>query len=193
MIFSFLSVVLLFALVVVLLLIKGELTNMALSLQDLRDAITAVGVAVDQDAAQDQLVIAAIEKLIKKIEENPNAQDFTTEVAALSAVINVLKNSNTGVQTELDKVDGSTPPAGAPVINPSLTADGQVGLPFSYAIQATLSPDSFASGALPAGLTLNASSGLITGIPTTVGATSVNISATNSTGTGNAVLVITIA
>jgi hypothetical protein len=73
----------------------------------------------------------------------------------------------------------------APIItNNPLTAAGTVGTPFSFAITATGSPTSYAATPLPAGLSIVAATGAITGIPTTVGTTPVLLSATNATGTG---------
>jgi Putative Ig domain len=79
-----------------------------------------------------------------------------------------------------------------PVITSSLTATGQVGVAFSYQITATNNPTSFNATGLPAGLSVNTSTGLISGTPTTAGTSSVTISATNAGGTGSATLVITI-
>jgi hypothetical protein len=80
-----------------------------------------------------------------------------------------------------------------PSITSALTATGTVGSSFSYAISASNSPTTYSASGLPAGLSVNASSGLISGTPTTAGATSVTIGATNTGGTGTATLVITIA
>src|SRR5438874_2695058 len=82
--------------------------------------------------------------------------------------------------------------AAKPVITSPLTATGQVGVAFSYQITATNSPTSFNATGLPAGLTVNTTSGLISGTPTTAGTYSVTISATNGGGTGNATLTLTI-
>jgi Putative Ig domain len=79
-----------------------------------------------------------------------------------------------------------------PVITSPLTATGQVGVAFSYQITATNNPTSFNATALPPGLSVNTSTGLISGTPTTTGTYSVTISATNAGGTGSATLVITI-
>lgn len=62
------------------------------------------------------------------------------------------------------------------------TVDGAVGTPFSYTIPAT-GATSFTATPLPAGLTLDATSGAITGTPTAAGATDVAIAATNGSGT----------
>jgi hypothetical protein len=79
-----------------------------------------------------------------------------------------------------------------PVINPPFTANGTVGIAFTYQITATNSPTSYNAAPLPAGLGVNTTNGLISGTPTTAGVTNVTISATNQHGTGSATLVITI-
>src|SRR5204862_27432 len=79
-----------------------------------------------------------------------------------------------------------------PVITSSLSATGQVGVAFSYQITATNNPTSFNATGLPAGLSVNTSTGLISGTPTTAGTYSVTISATNAGGTGSATLTLTV-
>lgn len=81
----------------------------------------------------------------------------------------------------------------APVITSELTASGTETVPLGYQITATNNPTSFDATGLPAGLTVNTTTGLISGTPTTAGTYNVTISATNSAGTGTAILVITIA
>src|SRR5437764_14081810 len=78
-----------------------------------------------------------------------------------------------------------------PVITSPLTATGQVGVAFSYQITATNNPTSFNATGLPAGLSVNTSTGLISGTPTTAGTYSVTISATNAGGSGSTTLSIT--
>lgn len=81
----------------------------------------------------------------------------------------------------------------APVITSAGTLEVSVGSPLSYQITATNSPASYSvTGALPAGVSLNAATGLISGTPTVVGTFNVTIGATNSTGTGTRVLTITV-
>src|SRR6266404_1147794 len=84
----------------------------------------------------------------------------------------------------------------APVITSPLTACGTVGVAFSYTITATNNPTSFTASPLPAGLSVNTSTGVISGTPTKANrTTNVTITASNGAGTCNtatATLVITI-
>ncbi len=84
---------------------------------------------------------------------------------------------------------------GTPAINSGLTASATYGVPATtYTITATNSPTSFNATGLPAGLSINTTTGEITGTPTSVAGSpfSVIISATNISGTGTATLVYTI-
>jgi subtilase family serine protease len=80
----------------------------------------------------------------------------------------------------------------APVIISPLTATAITGQPFTYQIVAVNNPTSYGQLNLPAGLTLNDATGLISGTATITGSTSVQIEAANSGGTGNASLVLTV-
>src|SRR5439155_10491538 len=85
--------------------------------------------------------------------------------------------------------------AATPVITSPLTACGTVGSPFSYTITASNNPTSFTASSLPAGLTVNTSTGVISGTPTQARTTNVTITASNGAGpcnTATATLVITI-
>jgi len=73
-----------------------------------------------------------------------------------------------------------------------LTAAGVVGSAFSFTITATDSPTSYTASPLPSGLVINAATGAITGIPTAVSTTAVQLGATNAIGTGYATLTITV-
>src|SRR5262249_3150661 len=80
----------------------------------------------------------------------------------------------------------------APVITSSTSATGTVGSAFSYQIVASNSPTSFNATGLPSGLSINTTSGLISGTPVAAGTATVVLSATNSGGTGTANLALTI-
>lgn len=81
----------------------------------------------------------------------------------------------------------------APVITSSLTASGTQGEAFTYTITATNTPTSFSASNVPAGLSLNASTGVLSGTPTGGGARSVTIRAINADGTATQTLVVTFA
>jgi hypothetical protein len=84
---------------------------------------------------------------------------------------------------------GGSAPA-APVITSPTTATAKVGTAFTYTIVASNSPTSYSATSLPAGLSVNTSTGLISGTPTAIGTNSVTIGATNAGGSGTATLVI---
>lgn len=88
-----------------------------------------------------------------------------------------------------------TAPTPFPTINSSLVANATYGTPANpYTITASNNPLSFAATGLPAGLSINTTTGVIAGTPTTsMGSPfAVSISATNSNGTGTATLSYTI-
>jgi PKD repeat protein len=114
-----------------------------------------------------------------------------TTAGTYPAIITATNASGTDTTTLTITV---TATALAPVITSPLTAPGTVGAPFfTYFIVASGGPTSFTSSGLPAGLVFNATTGSITGTPTTAGISIVTLGATNTTGTGKATLTITVA
>ena len=79
-----------------------------------------------------------------------------------------------------------------PAITSSSSASGVTGFPFQYQIVADKSPTSFNAIGLPAGLNVDAGTGLITGRPSAVGTYTVTLSAMNSYGTGSAGLTLSV-
>ena len=80
----------------------------------------------------------------------------------------------------------------SPVISSPPTANGATGIAFTYAITATNGPTSFNATGLPSGLSVNTTTGAITGSPTTAGTFPVTLSATNAGGTGTATLTLSV-
>jgi hypothetical protein len=81
----------------------------------------------------------------------------------------------------------------APVITSATTTSGTTGKALSYQITATGTPTSYGATGLPAGLSVNSGTGLISGTPTSAGTSTVTLSACNAGGTGKATLAVTIA
>lgn len=93
---------------------------------------------------------------------------------------------------------GWVEPVDPPTITSATTASGTVGTSFSYQIVASNGPTEYgatlsqAAGAATANLTINATTGVISGTPVNDGVATIPISATNSNGTGTASLILTI-
>jgi poly(3-hydroxybutyrate) depolymerase len=75
-----------------------------------------------------------------------------------------------------------------------ITAFGQVGAHFSYTITSSggTTPITFSASPLPAGLSVNAVTGVISGTPTAPGTTKIVIDARNSAGSTSAILVLIV-
>jgi hypothetical protein len=75
---------------------------------------------------------------------------------------------------------------GKPNLSSATTVAGKVGQTLSFQLTADNSPTSFAASGLPAGLSLNTATGLVSGVPTEEGTFAVSFSAANGNGTGPA-------
>ena len=114
-----------------------------------------------------------------------------TSDTSQSAVVTIVENDTpTPTPTPTPSVSPTptptpTPiptPATAPVVSSSAMASGQVGVAFSYQIVATGSPTAYSATGLPAGLSLNGVSGLVSGTPTVAGSFTAVLSAANAAG-----------
>jgi len=84
----------------------------------------------------------------------------------------------------------SAPPV--PVIAGTLSATGTSGVAFDYQIAASNNPTSYGASSLPQGLSVSSSTGLISGMPATIGTFSAIISATNAGGFDSEALTLNI-
>ncbi|MCX6281034.1 MAG: LruC domain-containing protein [Bacteroidetes bacterium] len=109
-------------------------------------------------------------------------------------VVNVTLTADNNVGTDTKTlVYTITAPGSPPVITSSLTASATVNQAFSYIITASgTGTITYNASSLPAGLTYNASTHTISGSPTAAGIYNIPISATNSWGSDNKTLVLTV-
>jgi len=119
---------------------------------------------------------------------------ITPNLGQSTALVTFVPNDTVGFNQVFLQVSVVVNPVGkAPVVTSSSSASGTVGTSFSYAILATENPTSFSASGLPAGLSFNPSTGVISGIPTAAGASALSVSATSAIGSGNATVALTIA
>jgi hypothetical protein len=114
-----------------------------------------------------------------------------TPTATGSSTVNIgaTNSGGTGSATLTLTIGIEPPPAITSATNIAATAYSAL----SYLITANNSPTSFSASGLPAGLSLNTVTGVISGTPTAIGSSSINVTATNAGGTGTATLILTVA
>ena len=103
-----------------------------------------------------------------------------TPTASGNSTITLTASNSAGSGTLIIALSVAQP---LPVITSAPTVTGRVGVSVSYSIVATNTPTAYSAGGLPPGLSINSTSGAITGTPTASGAYLATLSATNSGGT----------
>ena len=119
--------------------------------------------------------------------------------AATSGPANGLTSTDIGIfesgsppGSSLQLTGSGTPATPSPVITVSGPATATALESFTYTIQATQSPTSYGASGLPEGLSINTSTGVISGTPTTPGSYTVGLTASNAGGDGTATLTINV-
>lgn len=126
----------------------------------------------------------------------PGGLSFSTSTGIISGLPTTETTAPFDVTLTASNADGASAPKtvaitiapapATPRITSALNVGGRAGTAFSYQITATESPTSYASDQLPAGLSLNSTTGVISGTPTSAGTASVQIRAANAAGLGQA-------
>ena len=137
-----------------------------------------------------------------------NPGTYTVTLTPWSSIVNYVPNlsgnyvpsytitgtqSGTPVTVTINVLSG-TPPV--PTITSTLSMNGMTNVPFNYQITdsgTTNTLTTFAASGLPAGLSVNTATGIISGTPTASGTFSSSISAINAGGTGSATLTVVVA
>ncbi len=123
---------------------------------------------------------------------------YTTPITTLADHLSIFRctvSNAVGSSTSATEMLFVTATATRPTdITSAITAYGLLGTPFKYAITSSggTMPLTFSASPLPAGLSMNATTGAISGTPTAAGTTSVTLTASNQAGSFSRTLALTI-
>ncbi|MDQ6654195.1 MAG: putative Ig domain-containing protein [Verrucomicrobiota bacterium] len=115
-----------------------------------------------------------------------------TPTAAGTFTITVTATNGSGTSAAHQVTLTISPSAAAPAITSAISATAYLNRTFTYQIIATNEPTSFRADNLPSGLTIDESSGTISGVPPYTSTFAITIRALNSTGVGSALLTLTV-
>ncbi len=113
-------------------------------------------------------------------------------IGLTSTDIGISESATSPIGSSLQLTGSGTPATPSPVITVSGPATATALEPFTYTIQASENPTSYGASGLPEGLSINTSTGVISGTPTTPGTYTVGLTAANSAGDGTAMLTINV-
>ena len=115
-----------------------------------------------------------------------------TGIPAVTSTTNVILSATNVVGAGTFTVAFNISDLSLPVFSNPGTATGIYGSDFNYIIAASNYTSSYTATGLPAGLTFNSSTALISGIPSTVGTSSITLGAINASGTATMLLALTV-
>ena len=104
-------------------------------------------------------------------------------IPTVAAATNVILSATNAMGTGTSSLNFNIVNLPLPVFTSPVSTSGIAGTAFSYTIGATNFTTSYSASGLPAGVTLNAFTGVISGVPTSVGTYAVTLGAINYTGT----------
>ena len=121
---------------------------------------------------------------------SPYTLSWSPTVAGARSITAIASNASGPAFTAFTLFLANAP--AAPIITSGEPVVRTINLPFSFTLVASGAPTSYAlaSGSLPPGLTLNITTGLISGTPTAAGTYMTSFTASNSTGTSAAVTIM---
>ena len=125
---------------------------------------------------------------------DPSTGDIsgTTNASAGTYAISLSATNDSGTGTATLMLTLAAAGQPIPAITSAPTAMVTSGSTFNYQITATHSPTAYTASGLPAGLTIDPASGIISGTSTSVGSFPIGLSAANSYGTGTGTLTLTV-
>ncbi|MDP1578696.1 MAG: putative Ig domain-containing protein [Candidatus Didemnitutus sp.] len=106
-----------------------------------------------------------------------------TPLSAGTFNVSLSANNASGTGASVTLVITIVPSGPIPVITSAASRSGDLNVAFSYQIAASNDPTAFTANGLPVGLSLNTSTGLISGTPDVAGITAVTLTASNGNGT----------
>jgi hypothetical protein len=124
---------------------------------------------------------------------NDNGGNFDDNMIAAQAQKDAaVKALLVPVRHTIAVVPAGAPETAAPVITGTMRAYANAGQAFNYQLSALHAPTRFSATGLPKGLTLNAATGEILGIPMETGTHSILLKATNGNGDSTATLTLVV-